>query len=115
MFEMQIAIDYPSCLTKPLAQSSNPGSSQRIALGIGHENAQNSVRLLCARRERPRHRASEQRHKIASLQSIELHAQPQPGTEAAYPIGEDQVRGLLRCEISIRPESALGQNLNPPF
>src|SRR5262245_64502593 len=67
-------------------------------------------RLLRARR--PRHRrAAEQRDELATLQSIELHLLPQPGTSwAAYRIGHDQVRGLPQCRISTRPmsESGLG-------
>src|SRR5262245_59517688 len=65
-------------------------------------------RLLRARR--PRHRrAAEQRDELATLQSIELHLLPQPGTSwAAYRIGHDQVRGLPQCRISTRPMSESG-------
>ena len=35
---------------------------------------------------------------------------PEPDSEAAYAIGEDRVRGLLRCEISTVLTAAMGPN-----
>src|SRR5262245_48656496 len=71
-------------------------------------------RLLRARR--PRHRrVAEQRDELATLQSIESHLLPQPGTSwAAYRIGHYQVRGLPQCRISTRPMSESGQNATFP-
>src|SRR5262249_28988040 len=48
------------------------------------------LRLRCARPSSCC--AAEHRHEVATLQSIELHVQPQPRIEAAYPIDEGQVR-----------------------
>src|SRR5262245_13866525 len=50
-------------------------------------------RLLCARRERPRRRAAEQRDEIAPFQLIELHSVPSRGRIAEYRIGNGQSGG----------------------
>ena len=53
-------------------------------------------------RRRPRRgRAAEQRDEVASLQPIELHLLPL-ASEAAYRIGEHQVRSSLHCGIPAR-------------
>jgi hypothetical protein len=66
------------------------------------KDAPHPVRLLRARPDRPRRRATEQREELAPSKLIELHPLPLLTSVAAYRIGEDQVRGLLRCEISTR-------------
>src|SRR5262245_45367319 len=51
-------------------------------------------RLLCARRERPRGSAAEQRDELAPFQLIELHSVPSQGPIAGYRISEDQSGGV---------------------
>jgi hypothetical protein len=54
----------------------------RIVFVVGHEHADppHPVALLCARRERPRRRAAEERNEIAAVHSITSSASA-PGTE----------------------------------
>src|SRR5689334_18146894 len=67
------------------------------------------------RRKRPSRRSAEQRDELPSLQSVELHSPAPAGDTEAYRIGGHQVRGLLRCRISVRLEPGQGQKPNPPL
>jgi hypothetical protein len=77
-----------------------------------HTDPPNVIGLLRLYCERPRRRSAEQRDERAPLQSIELHLLPL-ARAAAYRIGGDQVRGLLRCEISTRLTAAWSAPLGP--
>ena len=66
-------------------------------------------RSCISRRERPRdRRAAEKRNELTPLQLTELHTLSLARMSQTYRIGEDQVRGSLRCGISIRSMSAWG-------
>jgi len=78
-------------------------AAQNDALEPANPDGWRLAGLLRTRCERPhRRRATEQRQEIATLQSIELHVQPQLGTEAAYPIDKDQVRGCCAARFRHR-------------
>ena len=68
----------------------------------------------CARAaKRPRsRRAAKQGDELAPFQPTKLHPLPL-ARAAAYRIGEDQVRGLLRCGMSIRLTAAWSAPLGP--
>ena len=96
--------------TEPLMKALEIGR-KTVSRGRAEKPDRGHCHLLRARSERPSsRRAAKQRDELAA-HSIELHLLPQPGTSvAAYPIGEDQVRGSLQCGISTRLMTAVGQS-----
>src|SRR6516164_9524801 len=72
MFDVNIAILYPSERLKSLPKRSDAGLLLGIMLGkcVQKHDPPHSLRLLRVRRERPRSRAAEQRDERAALHSI---------------------------------------------
>ena len=66
-------------------------------------------RLLRARRERPRgRRAAEQRDELATLQSIESHLLPQPGSPRIIPDWQGPSQGLAAARDLSPPDVRVG-------
>ena len=70
--------------------------------GTDHERRQDSCGRTAARRSSARQRASD--HFLAPRRAL------LPYVAVAYRIGEDRVRGSLRCGIAAPSKSAQGQN-----
>jgi hypothetical protein len=94
-----------------IAQFGHPLQEIRIMWGVSRLHTDKAdaqhLRLLGARRERPRGRAAEQRDELAPFQLTKLHALT-PAKVTAYWIGEHQVRGLPPCGILVRHNDCAG-------
>src|SRR5262249_15064224 len=96
IFNADVLIGRPTELLRPLLECVPPSLSFLISFLERHQRADEMYlsRLLCARRERPRGSAAEQRDELAPFQLIELHSVPSQGPIAGYRISEDQSGGV---------------------
>src|SRR5262249_22983580 len=99
IIDSDIAVLNPSEPLKCLAKRSDARLYYRSALGewMHKHDPPHALRLLRARRERPRGRTAEQRDELAPLQVIELHSVPSQGRIAGYRIRNDQSGGAPLC------------------
>jgi hypothetical protein len=79
MLDADIAVLDPAERLESLAERSDAGQHFGIVLGVcmQERHAPHALRLLCARRERPRDRAAaDKRNHIAPAQSSDVHSTP---------------------------------------
>src|SRR5215475_3946794 len=103
--DAHISPDDPAQFAEPLEERCIAGLSFGIVRHPGHKHADapNTLRLLRARRERPRDgRAAEKCDELPPFQLIELHLLPaSQGRIAEYRIGNGQSAGILEfCDHS---------------
>src|SRR5262249_43690092 len=100
--DLPIPADGPAQLLQPLMESREAHLSFRIIGGIIHEHADppHPLRLLRARRERPRGcRAGEQRDEIAALHSITSSAVASSIGGMSRPSGQAVLRLITRSNL----------------
>ena len=100
----------PNCAS-PCPKRDDAALTFRVRRSLTHEhaNSPNAVSLLRMRRDRPRGcRSAEQRYELTPFQLIELHTLLLARGRDRITDWHDQVRGSLRCGISMRSLSAWG-------
>jgi hypothetical protein len=88
------------------AKSANERVRRSTLYGHEHADATHPIRLLRARRERPRRgRAAEQRDELASFQSMELHSIPECKKIRQM---DDYSFARFQTNSSVSPDGVLG-------